>query len=242
MAAFEKLFRAPYSVPNALERVDDTLWIADQISDRLALVDVAEPGFNAPGHSAYGVSWRRREIPTDGSNISGMAKGEQSLWVASNGDGKLWRPLKPTDAGGPAGGAILQVNPDSGQTLRRRPVPGGGGVHGIEYDHQEPGHLWITTLKDKTLTKVRTADWEVLHVIPLPLVRAHGVVRTQEGVWVVHTADRVIVHLDVADGREMARITVPDSEPEPHGLCDWGHGELAYCDATSGWVVRIHAI
>ena len=242
MAAFEKLFRAPYSVPNALERVDDTLWIADQISDRLALVDIAEPGFNAPGHAAYGVSWRRREISTDGSNISGMAKGEQTLWVAANGDGQLWRPLKPTDAGGPAGGAILQVHADSGQTLRRRPVPGGGGVHGIEYDHQEPGHLWITTLKAQTLKKVRTADWEVVHAIPLPLKRAHGVVRTQEGVWVVHTADRVIVHLDVADGRELARITVPDDEPEPHGLCDWGNGELAYCDATSGWVVRIYAI
>lgn len=236
MADFEKLFRAPYGVPNALERAGDHLWIADQISDRLALVDIAPPG-------DYGVTFRRREIPTDGSNISGMAQGEEALWVASNGDGTLWRPLKTTDAGGATGGgAILQVHPGSGQTLMRRPVPGGGGVHGIEYDHVEPGHLWITTLKQQTLTKVRTADWEVLHAIPLPLKRAHGVVRTPDGVWVVHTADRVIVFLDVADGREMARITVPDELPEPHGLCDWGDGELAYCDATSGWVVRIHGI
>ena len=58
MAAFEKLFRAPYGVPNALERVDDGLWISDQISDRLALVDIAEPGNNAtgPGHGDYGVT------------------------------------------------------------------------------------------------------------------------------------------------------------------------------------------
>lgn len=235
MAAFEKLFRAPYGVPNALERQGDTLWIADQISDRLALVDIAEPG-------DYGVTFCRREIPTDGSNISGMAQGEDALWVASNGDGTLWRPLKTTDAGGPTGGAILKVHPESGQTLMRRDVPGGGGVHGIEYDHVEPGHLWITTLSQKTLTKVRTSDWEVLHSIPLPLPRAHGVVRKPDGVWVVHTADRVIVFLDVTDGTELARIEVPASEPEPHGLCDWGDGDMAYCDATSGWVVRIHSI
>ena len=49
MVAFEKLFRAPYGVPNALERVDDGLWISDQISDRIALVDIAEPGHNATG-------------------------------------------------------------------------------------------------------------------------------------------------------------------------------------------------
>jgi hypothetical protein len=170
-----------------------------------------------------------------------MAYGEKALWVASNGPGSLWRPSQPTDAEAGAG-VVLKVHPANGQTLMRRPVPGGGGVHGIEYDHVDPGHLWITTLKQQTLTKVHTADWEPLHSIPLPYGRAHGVVRTQEGVWVVHTANRVIVHLDVTDGREMARIEVPESEPQPHGLCDWGGGELAYCDATSGWVVRIHGI
>ena len=241
MADFEKLFRAPYGVPNALERAGDHLWIADQISDRLALVDIAEPGKTAPGHGAYGVTFRRREIPTDGSNISGMACGEDALWVASNGPGALWRPLRPTDAAAGAG-VILQVHPQSGQTRRRRPVPGGGGVHGIEYDHEEPGHLWITTLKQQTLTKVRITDWEVVHTIRLPYVRAHGVVRTQQGVWVVHTAERVIVHLDVVDGHELERIEVPATEPEPHGLCAWGNGDLAYCDATSGWIVHIHGI
>ena len=243
MAAFEKLFRAPYGVPNALERVDDGLWISDQISDRLALVDIAEPGNNAtgPGHGDYGVTFRRQEIPTDGSNTSGLARGEDALWVASNGPSTLWRPSRPADAEAGAG-VVLKVDPDNGQTLMRRPVPGGGGVHGIGYDHIEPGHLWITTLKQKTLTKVRTADWEVIHSIPVPYDRAHGVVRTERGVWVVHTADRVIVHLDVADGHELERIEVPDSEPQPHGLCDWGSGELAYCDATSGWVVRIYGI
>ena len=56
--------------------------------------------------------------------------------------------------------------------------------------------MWITTLKSQTLSKVRVSDWSVQHVIPLPYGRAHGVVRVEDGVWVVHTADRVIVKLD----------------------------------------------
>lgn len=231
MAAFERLFRAPYGVPNALQRTGDGLWIADQISDRLALVEIAAPG-------DYGVTFRPREIPTDGSNISGMAVGEGGLWIASNGDGSLWRPVLPADAT-PGAGEILKVDPASGRTELRRPVPGGGGVHGIEYDHVDPGHVWITTLREQTLSKLRIADWQVVHAIPLPYERAHGVVRTGQGVWVVHTSRRVIVHLDVESGEELGRVAVPDEEPQPHGLTAWEGEDLAYCDATSGWVVRV---
>ena len=231
MATFERLFRAPYGVPNALQRTGDGLWIADQISDRLALVEVGPPG-------DYGVTFRPREIATDGSNTSGMAAGEGGLWIASNGDGSLWRRVLPTDAA-PGAGEVLKVDPASGRTQLRRPVPGGGGVHGIEYDHLEPGHLWITTLREQTLSKVRIADWQVVHAIPLPYERAHGVVRTDRGVWVVHTSVRQIVHLDVERGEELGRVAVPDDEPQPHGLTAWEGEDLAYCDATSGWVVRV---
>lgn len=230
-ARFSRLFRAPWSVPNALQRVPEGLWIADQISDRLALVEIAAPG-------DYGVTVRLREIPTDSSNTSGMAADEGGLWLAANGSGTLWRPARPADPP-PGTGQILKVDPQTGKTLMRRPVPGGGGVHGIEYDHIDPGHLWITTLKQQTLSQVRIADWQVVHVIPLPYGRAHGVVRTRDGVWVVHTSDRVIVHLDVRDGRELGRVAVPQSEPQPHGLTAWEGDDLAYCDATSGWVVAV---
>ncbi len=63
-----KLFRAPYSVPNALQVVGDQLWVADQITDRVALIEIAEP-------SVYGVTPLLRDIPSDSSNTSGMAVG-----------------------------------------------------------------------------------------------------------------------------------------------------------------------
>ena len=87
----EKLFRAPYGVPNALQVVEEGLWITDQITDRVALIEIAEP-------SEYGVTRLIRDIPSESSNTSGMAWGDGSLWLAANGAGTLWRPARPTDA------------------------------------------------------------------------------------------------------------------------------------------------
>ncbi|MCI0526730.1 MAG: hypothetical protein L0Y56_04660, partial [Nitrospira sp.] len=129
-------------------------------------------------------------------------------------------------------------DPKTGETLQRYPVPGGGYVHGVEYDPYEEGYLWVTTLKSQTLSKVRIVDWTVQHVIPLPYERAHGVVRVEDGIWVVHTSHRVFVKLDVKDGKELDRIVIPKSDPEPHGLSIFGK-DLLYCDATSGWIVKI---
>jgi streptogramin lyase len=135
-------------------------------------------------------------------------------------------------------GEVFQVDPESGATLTRYPVPGGGSTHGLEYSPIEDGVLWLTTLKDQTLTKVRLTDWSVQHVIPLPYDRAHGVIQVNDGLWVAHTNDRVIVKLDPADGSEIDRIEVPEPYPEPHGLSIYGQN-LLYCDAMSGWVAEI---
>lgn len=227
----EKLFRAPYSVPNGLQVTAEGLWVVDQITDRVALVsmdDHVEP---------YGVTKFYRDIPSESSNTSGLSWDGNALWLAANGGAQLWRPARPHDAAAHSG-EILKVDPQSGATLARYPLPGGGGTHGLEIDCLEEGMIWVTTLKDQTLTKMRIADWSIQHVIPLPYTRAHGVVRVADGVWVVHTAHRVIVKLDVNDGKELDRIEIPAPNPEPHCLSDYGN-DLVYCDATSGWVVKV---
>ena len=108
----------------------------------------------------------------------------------------------------------------------------------MENEHFEEGVLWVTTLKDQTLSKMSIDGWTVEHVIPLPYGRAHGVVRVEDGVWVVHTSERVIVKLDLESGAVLDRVSVPESEPQPHGLSAYG-SDLLYCDATSGWVVKV---
>lgn len=224
----QPMFRAPYSTPNGLQATPDGLWIADQLTDRVAMVEIAVP-------NEYGVTRILREIPTESSNTSGLAWGEGSLWVSANGPGSGWRPARDTDA---TSGEILEVDPKTGRTLRRFPLPDGGGTHGVEVDRFDGGTLWLTTLKDQTLTQIRISDGSIQRVLPLPYTRAHGVVRVEDGVWVVHTADRVIVKLDVDRGSELGRIEVPEPHPEPHGLSVYGDGFL-YCDAASGWVVNV---
>ena len=227
---FARRFRAPYSVPNGVQMTPDGLWVVDQITDRVALID-------PDGPNEYGVTKLRREISTESSNTSGLTWGAGFLWLAANGPGSIWRAPRATDA--LAGqGEILAVDPATGATVARHPVPGGGGVHGIEYDPYEADTLWITTLHAQTLTAVRTTDWSVQHVIPLPYPRAHGVVRVAAGIWVVHTSNRVIVKLDVATGAELARVEVPPDLPEPHCLTRIGDA-MVYCDATTGWLTAI---
>lgn len=224
----EKLFRAPYSVPNGIQMTGEGLWVVDQVTDRVALVEVVEA-------NEYGVTRMIAEISSESSNTSGMTCQDDSLWLAANGRGDRWRQQRSTDA---EQGAILKVNSKTGETLLRYALPGGGGTHGLEYDSYEEGTLWLTTLKSQTLTQVQIEDWSSLRVLQLPYSRAHGVVRVMDGIWVVHTGERVIVKLDLDGEGELDRIEVAEPYPEPHGLsiCEGG---LLYCDATSGWIAKI---
>jgi sugar lactone lactonase YvrE len=229
----EKLFRAPYAVPNGVQVTAEGLWIVDQITDRVALVEIG------PQVGNYGVSKFVRDVPSESSNTSGLGWDGSALWLAANGGASLWRPARPHDAS-THDGDILRVDPHTGATLARYPLPGGGGTHGLEIDRYEQGIIWLTTLKNQTLSKVRIADWSVQQVLQLPYNRAHGVVRAPDGIWVVFTSDRVIVKLDLNDGHLLDRIEIPQPHPEPHCLSNYGD-DLLYCDATSGWVVKVSA-
>ena len=225
----ENQFRAPYGVPNGLQLTDDGLWIVDQMTDRVALMSMKDDDKD----DYYGNRRLLRDIPSESSNTSGMAAGDGSLWLAANGPGQRWRLSRETDA---PQGEILRVDPCNGETQGRWALPTGGGTHGVEYDVIEPGTLWLTTLKEQTITQMRIDNWSVIRTLKLPLHRAHGVVRMEEdSIWVVHTGDRVIVKLDLATNAELDCIVVPEPHPEPHGLSICEDGFL-YCDATSGWV------
>lgn len=229
---FKTLFRAPYALPNDLQVTEDGLWIADQVTDRIARVQL-----RSVPDAEYRVPYLLAEIATESSNTSGLAYGGGSLWLGANGSGSRWREARDTDATDGAG-EILEVDPETGRTRRRFPVPGGGGTHGLDYDPAEGGSLWLTTLRTNTLTRVRLADGAIRHTIPLPHGHAHGVVRVEDGIWVVHKMEWRIVKLDPESGAVLDRIEIPRDQPEVHGLSRDGEN-LLYCDATTGWIVRI---
>lgn len=207
-----KLFKSPDGHPNGLETCAEGLWIGEQVTDRAHLVD-----------------WTGRvirSVETESSNTSGIAFGGGYLWMAANGKA-LWRPVRPTDA---TTGEIIKVDPATGKTVARYPVPGGGGVHGLEYAE---GKLWITSLRIGKLSQVDPADFRVVHQIPVQLSRAHGLAWDPPGIWCMFSNDRVIQKLDARDGRVLEVIRLAADDPDPHGMC-LREGKLYYCDAGIG--------
>jgi sugar lactone lactonase YvrE len=204
-----KVFRSPEGHPNALETASEGLWIGEQVTDRAHLVD-----------------WRGkliRTVETESSNTSGIAFGGGFLWMAANGKA-IGRPAKPTDA---ATGEVLKVDPENGRTRARYSIPGGGGVHGLEFSSDG---LWITSLQIQKLTLVDPRNFRVLHQIPVHLGRAHGLAWDNGAIWCMHSTDRVIHKLSAKDGRILEAIVLSPSDPDPHGLC-LRQGDLYYCDA-----------
>lgn len=223
--------RAPYAVPNGIQSTDEGLWIVDQLTDRMALVEAGEP-------HEYGVAKILHEIPTESSTTSGVSYGDGSLWLAANGPGERWRPQRDTDA---VRGDILRVDPNTGATQARWQLPGGGGTHGLDCDYLEPGTIWLSTLHEKTISQVVIDDWSIKHVVPLPYDGGHGMVRVDDGLWMVFKQERKICKLDLSDGTVMDTIEIGPEHPEPHGMTRLGN-DLVYCDAMSGWVVKIEDV
>lgn len=226
----EPLWRSPDAYPNALEATDDGLWVGEQITN-----------------VAYLLDWETgkvlRKVPTESTNTSGMAFGGGFLWMAANGPA-LRRETRPTDA---KTGAILKVDPQTGQTLERHPVPGGGGVHGLNWANNS---LWITTLRQKSLTQV-DPDFKVLHSIPVTLGRAHGLAWDRDSIWCMFSNDFVIHRLYSKDGRILEAIQLDKSDPDPHGMT-LHKGTFYYTDAGiapgggdngsryAGYICRLH--
>ena len=226
----KNLFRAQYGVPNGLQITGEGLWIADQVTDRCSLMDISDPD------ETYGVAKLIREIPSESSNTSGLTYGGGLLWFGVNGAGGRWRTARDTDA---EEGETLGVDPETGETRRREKIPGGGGTHGVEYDSFDPGTLWIQSLKSQRALQVKVDDWSIVRSVNLPYARGHGMIRVEDGLWVTHTGERVIVKLNVDTSEEMDRVEVPEPHPEPHGLSKLTDDSWIYCDAASGWVTEI---
>jgi hypothetical protein len=224
MAKVSAAFRAPYSQPNGMQMTDEGLWVADQVTDRCALVETENV-------NRYGKTLVLREIDTECSNTSGMTYGDGALWLAANGPGSKYRPARSTDYDS---GATVKVDPMTGETLESWPMPIEGGTHGIEFDTYEPGTMWVSGQGNK-MAQLKMEDRSVIRTLDLPHPRSHGVVRVEDGIWIAFTSNLVLIKFDVETNEEMDRIDVPESHPAPHGLSAYPGG-LIYCDSSTGWI------
>ena len=131
--------------------------------------------------------------------------------MAANGKA-VGRAARPRDA---SSGEVIKADPATGRAGVRWLVPGGGGIHGMEWAQ---GALWITSLRLKKLSRMDPDAFEVQHQIPVELGRAHGLSYEEGAIWCVHTTDRVVLKYDAHDGTVLDKLILPENAPEPHGM------------------------
>jgi streptogramin lyase len=213
-AKVERLFKAPDIHPNALEATPEGLWIGDQVSEKVFLVD-----------------WKtgkvQKEMQTESHNTSGIAVGGGYMWLGANGGVSGRRPPRPTDK---PYGEVVQADLKTGQTVKIHPLIWGGGVHGITYVPQTQT-LWVTALSIQAVAEMDPKDFHPLRIRPATGDRPHGLDWDNGALWVLIAGDHIVKKIDPDTGKVLEIVTISrTSDPDPHGMCIH-EGYMYYCDA-----------
>ena len=204
-------FNTPVRMPNGLQWYEDELYVMDQLTDDVFVLD--------------GDGSVKRVITTETVNGSGITVGGGFIWTACNSrNGTTARPQRPTDY---HTSNVRKVDPVTGETIDYFPTPDGGGVHGLEWDS---GNIWVTETASKKLALMDGKTYEILVEIPCALNVLHGLATDGEGIWCADRADKIVVKYEKETGKEMERIVLPKDGPDPHGL-SIKDGVLWYSDA-----------
>ncbi len=203
------LFDTPVRMPNGLQWFGDELFVMDQLTDDVFVLDKN--------------GRMQRIISTETENGSGITYGGGFLWTACNGTASA-RPFRPHDD---HVSKVRKIDPATGETVDYFRTPDGGGIHGLEWDE---GNIWLTAFNPKALILVDGNTYEVIHKFACDLNVLHGLALDGDGIWCSDRADKVIVKYEKITGLEMDRIHLPPDGPDPHGLTI-KDGVLWYSDA-----------
>ena len=163
----------------------------------------------------------KKTLATGSDKGSGVADTGDVLWLASTYSCE-----------------ILSTDPESGKTLASFETPGAGqtGAHGLEWRDNK---LWMAVPPSATIYQVDVEnDFTVIHTLPAPGDRPHGIAWVGDDLWCVETNHRAIFHLNPEDGSHLNKIEIPEPHPEPHGMTYWD-GYFWYCDAHTTAVCRV---
>jgi streptogramin lyase len=151
---------------------------------------------------------------TPARNLSGCGFGGGSVWGASN--------IRPS--------AVTRHDPKTGWCTQYLLLPDGerGGVHGVEWYE---GSLWVTRPGFNAIQKLNPDTGELLHQIPFPEPRNHGIFFKDGYAVVNETNNGNVYHLDLKDGRVLEKWHVEDFEI--HGMTIDPQGRIWFCDAET---------
>jgi len=133
---------------------------------------------------------------------------------------------------------ILQLDRSTGATLAAFATPGASqtGAHGLEW---RAGTLWMAVPPSATIYQLDVNNnLAVLHSIPAPGNRPHGLAWDGDDLLCVETNHRAVYRLNPQTGETLEKIEIPEPHPEPHGMTLWD-GYIWYCDAHTSAVCRL---
>ncbi len=225
-ARVEFAFKTSAKNPNGLQATSEGLWIYDQGTNRVALVD----------YSGRVV----REFATDTDKGSGITFDGTALWIASTYNRLLVRvdprngeTLKKFDS---PGAGVVKWGPRSAH-------PATTGSHGLEW---RDGELYVANPPSATIYVVDPVSGKTLRSYPAPGVRPHGIGWDPDGaLWCTESIYRSFFKMDRKNGRIMKQVTLPALEPQvdgivhvPHGMTVWNR-EFWFSVAETGEVYRM---
>jgi len=218
-AKVEKLFKTPDRYPNALETTPEALWVGDQVSERINLLD-----------------WQTGKVLADfvaeAHNTSGIAVGGGYLWIGCNGAGTAASKRsfdRPFDR---RYGEIVKCDMKTGKQLKAYKSPW-GGTHGTAYAH-DTDKLWVAAPSQRLALELDPKDdLRILRMVSLQMDTPHGIEWYGGKLWVLAAASRVLHKIEPDSGKILEIYTLAPTDPDPHGMCikdDYAY----YCDAGLG--------
>ena len=202
-------FITPVRMPNGLQWYEDELFVMDQLTDDVFVLDVEGSVL--------------RIVTTETENGSGITVGGGFIWTASNGSASA-RPFRESDD---HRSKILKIDPKTGRTLDYFLTPDGGGVHGLAWEDDK---IWITSFNPRAIHLIECENYEIVKSFYCELDVLHGLALDGDGIWCSDRAQKLIVRFDKENGNITDQIRMPDDSGDPHGLTIRGN-ELWYSDA-----------
>jgi hypothetical protein len=200
----ELLWKSPDRYPNALESSPEGLWVGDQVSERLNLLD-----------------WKTGKVLEDfvgeAHNTSGVAVGGGFIWIGCNGAGtaaSLREFKRPYDKNY---GEIVKLDM-KGKQVKGYRTPW-GSQHGTYYNRQTD-KLWAVAPGLGLLVEMDPKDdLRISRMVQIRMNVPHGLDFHEGSFYVIDGADRLVARLDAENGRLQESWVFGPDDPDPHGMC-----------------------
>jgi len=222
----KRAFGTPGPQPNGLQATSDGLWVLDQGTNRVALMD-------------YRDGKVIREFATQADRGSGITFDGSALWIAST-----YNRL------------IMKVDAQDGKTLKQFPSPGSGvvkwgprsehpsstGAHGLEFSRNE---LWVAVPPSAAIYVMNPENGKVVRSFPAPGIRPHGIGWDPDGaLWCTESNYRSFFKMSRQSGKILKQVFLPPTQPEVNGIVVVPHGmtirdnQIWFCVAETAEIYR----